>query len=83
MPAATARSQPGACKYRQNRNMAKHEIAAAGTSVVTSRPWASTFGQVVTGWELDATGVNYRLNSRFAKFQNVPELSSMQVEPPV
>jgi len=39
--------------------------------------WASTFGQVVTGWELDATGVNYRLNSRFAKFQNVPELSSM------
>jgi len=36
--------------------------------------WASTFGQVVTGWELDATGVNYRLNSRFAKFQNVPEL---------
>lgn len=39
--------------------------------------WASTFGQVVTGWELDATGVNYRLNSRFAKFQNVPELASM------
>jgi hypothetical protein len=39
--------------------------------------WASTFGQVVTGWELDATGVNYRLNSRFAKFQNVPELVAM------
>jgi N12 class adenine-specific DNA methylase len=39
--------------------------------------WASTFGQVVTGWELDATGVNYKLNSRFAKFQNVPELVSM------
>ncbi|MFD2274742.1 hypothetical protein ACFS07_36225 [Undibacterium arcticum] len=36
--------------------------------------WASTFGQVVTGWELDATGMNYKLNSRFAKFQNVPEL---------
>lgn len=39
--------------------------------------WASTFGQVVTGWELDATGVNYKLNSRFAKFQNVPELMRM------
>lgn len=39
--------------------------------------WASTFGQVVTGWELDATGVNYRVNSRFAKFQNVPELTAM------
>lgn len=39
--------------------------------------WASTFGAVVTGWELDATGVNYRLNRRFAKFQNVPELTAM------
>ena len=38
--------------------------------------WASTFGRVVTGWELDATGVNYKVNSRFAKFQNVPELAS-------
>lgn len=36
--------------------------------------WASTFGRVVTGWELDSTGMNYRLNSRFAKFQNMPEL---------
>jgi len=36
--------------------------------------WASTFGKVVTGWELDATGTNYKLNSRFSKFQNVPEL---------
>lgn len=39
--------------------------------------WASTFGQIVTGWELDATGVNYKMNSRFAKFQNVPELVNM------
>lgn len=39
--------------------------------------WASTFGQVTSGWELDATGVNYKLKSRFAKFQNVPELLSM------
>lgn len=39
--------------------------------------WASTFGQVTNGWELDATGVNYKLKSRFSKFQNVPELLSM------
>ena len=39
--------------------------------------WASTFGQVVTGWELDATGVGYKVNSRFSKFQNMPELVNM------
>ena len=39
--------------------------------------WASTFGQITTGWELDATGVNYAIKSRFSKFQNVPELLSM------
>lgn len=39
--------------------------------------WASTFGQITAGWELDATGVNYKLKSRFASFQNVPELLSM------
>ena len=39
--------------------------------------WASTYGQITNGWELDATGVNYKLKSRFAKFQNVPELLSM------
>ncbi len=39
--------------------------------------WASTFCQITNSWELDATGVNYKLKSRFAKFQNVPELLSM------
>ena len=39
--------------------------------------WASTFGQITNGWELDATGVNYKLKSRFASFQNVPELLAM------
>ena len=34
-------------------------------------------GQITNGWELDATGVNYRLKSRFSSFQNVPELLSM------
>ncbi|WP_222411817.1 DEAD/DEAH box helicase family protein [Yersinia aldovae] len=46
-------------------------------NVLTFDAWASTFGEVVSGWELDATGVNYRLNSRFAKFTNVPELVNL------
>ncbi len=39
--------------------------------------WASTFGRISSNWELDATGVNYALKSRFATFDNVPELLSM------
>lgn len=39
--------------------------------------WANTFGMAVTDWELDATGINYKLNTRFAKFVNVPELMTM------
>ena len=45
--------------------------------LVSFDAWASTFGQVVTGWELDATGVGYKINSRFSKFQNMPELVNM------
>lgn len=39
--------------------------------------WASTFGQVVAGWELDSTGVGFKVNNRFSRFQNVPELIAM------
>ena len=39
--------------------------------------WASTFGKISTSWELDATGVNYKLKERFANFENVPELLAM------
>ncbi|QTF59154.1 DEAD/DEAH box helicase family protein (plasmid) [Stutzerimonas frequens] len=58
--------------YTMQRYMQYDELKARG--IVHFDAWASTFGQVVSGWELDATGVNYKLNSRFAKFQNVPEL---------
>jgi N12 class adenine-specific DNA methylase/predicted RNA methylase len=61
--------------YTQQRYLRYDDMRARGIAHFDA--WASTFGQVVTGWELDATGVNYRLNSRFAKFQNVPELVSM------
>jgi N12 class adenine-specific DNA methylase len=39
--------------------------------------WAATFGETVTAMELSADGGGYRLNTRFARFVNVPEL--MQV----
>lgn len=35
--------------------------------------WARMFGEVVTDWELSPAG-KYKLNSRFAKFVNMPEL---------
>lgn len=61
--------------YTMQRYLQYDELKARG--IVHFDAWASTFGQVVTGWELDATGINYRLNSRFSKFQNVPELISL------
>lgn len=35
--------------------------------------WAKTLGEVVTDWELSPSG-QYKMNSRFAKFVNMPEL---------
>ncbi|GGM25505.1 hypothetical protein GCM10009425_40320 [Pseudomonas asuensis] len=61
--------------YTMQRFLQYDDMKVRG--IVHFDSWASTFGQVVTGWELDATGVNYKLNSRFSKFQNVPELTSM------
>ncbi len=61
--------------YTMQRYMQYDELCRR--NIVHFDAWASTFGQVVAGWELDATGVNYRLNSRFAKFQNVPELIAL------
>ncbi len=36
--------------------------------------WAATFGSTVTALELAPDGGSYRMNSRFARFHNVPEL---------
>ena len=61
--------------YTLQRYMQYDELKGKGIEHFDA--WASTFGQVTNSWELDATGVNYKLKSRFAKFQNVPELLSM------
>jgi len=39
--------------------------------------WAATFGEVSTDLELSPDGSRYRMQSRFAKFRNVPELLRM------
>ena len=40
--------------------------------------WAATFGQTVTEMEMAPTGGdNFRIKTRFAKFQNVPEMLRM------
>lgn len=39
--------------------------------------WASTFGQIVVGLEIAPDGSGYRINKRFARFVNVPELLSV------
>jgi len=39
--------------------------------------WAATFGEPVTAMELSPDGTGYRLNTRFARFINVPELMQM------
>lgn len=39
--------------------------------------WAATFGETVTAMELAPDGAGYRLNTRFARFVNVPELMQL------
>lgn len=61
--------------YTMQRYMQYDELKSRGLANFDA--WANTFGKTVTDWELDATGVNYKLNTRFAKFVNVPELMTM------
>ena len=39
--------------------------------------WASSFGETVTAVELTPEGTGYRAKTRFAKFNNLPELMAM------
>ena len=61
--------------YTMQRYMQFEELKAKNIEHFDA--WASTFGKITSNWELDATGVNYKLKSRFANFENVPELLSM------
>lgn len=39
--------------------------------------WASTFGETVTAIELAPEGTGYRSKTRFARFNNLPELIAL------
>ncbi|MBQ3572204.1 MAG: DEAD/DEAH box helicase family protein [Clostridia bacterium] len=39
--------------------------------------WAGTFGEVTRGYEIDVDTENYRITTRFNKFNNLSELSKM------
>jgi N12 class adenine-specific DNA methylase len=47
-------------------------LDAAGVRVFDS--WAATFGRTHTALELAPDGASYRMKTRFARFQNAPEL---------
>lgn len=62
--------------YVMQRYLRPDLLEAAGIGSFDA--WAATFGQTVTSMEMAPTGNgNFRLKTRFAKFQNVPELLRM------
>ncbi len=54
-------------RYLQADQLKKHNLDHFDS-------WAATFGEPVTAMELSPGGAGYRLNTRFARFINVPEL---------
>lgn len=54
-------------RYLQPDDLKKHNLHHFDS-------WAATFGEPVTAMELSPDGAGYRLNTRFARFINVPEL---------
>ncbi|HVR34679.1 MAG TPA: hypothetical protein VMS21_02385, partial [Methylomirabilota bacterium] len=57
-------------RYLQPEELRKHRLHHFDS-------WAATFGEPVTAMELSPDGAGYRLNTRFARFINVPELMQM------
>jgi len=57
-------------RYLQPEELKKHGLHHFDS-------WAATFGEPVTAMELSPAGAGYRLNTRFARFINVPELMQM------
>ena len=70
--------------HRQQRGRDVHHAAVSSRcrhlktqNVHHFDSWAATFGEPVTAMELAPDGSGYRLNTRFARFINVPELMQM------
>ncbi|HUP69662.1 MAG TPA: DEAD/DEAH box helicase family protein [Acidimicrobiales bacterium] len=56
--------------YLQPDTLAEVELAPFDS-------WAATFGRTVTALELAPDGGSYRMQTRFARFQNIPELLTL------
>ncbi|HPZ50842.1 MAG TPA: helicase-related protein, partial [Propionibacteriaceae bacterium] len=61
--------------YVMSRYLAPDDLVEAG--IVNFDAWALTFGEVVTGMELNVVGDKFKVTQRFARFNNVPELLGM------
>ena len=57
-------------RYLQYRTLQEHDLQHFDA-------WASMFGETVTAVELTPEGTGYRAKTRFAKFNNLPELMAM------
>ena len=57
-------------RYLQYKTLQEHELQHFDA-------WASSFGETVTAVELTPEGTGYRAKTRFAKFNNLPELMAM------
>ena len=57
-------------RYLQYGTLQKHDLQHFDA-------WASSFGETVTAVELTPEGTGYRAKTRFAKFNNLPELMAM------
>lgn len=64
--------------YNMQRYLSPLSLEKSGLSAFDA--WSSTFGQVVTQFELSPEGTGYRKNARFAKYVNVPELMSQYLQ---
>ncbi|MGO3191599.1 MAG: helicase-related protein, partial [Microbacterium sp.] len=58
--------------YVMQRYLRPDLLEAAGLGHFDA--WAATFGETVTEMEMSPTGSSFRLKTRFARFQNVPEM---------
>ena len=61
--------------FTMQRYLQPHTLKTMGLMNFDS--WATTFGETVTALEIAPEGKGYRAKTRFAKFNNIPELMAM------
>lgn len=64
--------------YTMQRYLQPDVLEAAGLSHFDA--WAAMFGEVVSAVEPTPTGRGFRINKRFARFHNVPELMRLYLQ---